>query len=387
MPAKYDPATEISNQLRLTTEGGAPIDFSGLQSLTMRLQVNAADELEIQLPAQYMDGTWRSDMPIWLAGAGIKVESGFNGKFDHIQTFEIVSTTNDYDDDGGEMMTVRGVSELARAARTKEHRTFKGDDLSVLDQICAIYGWTNGVNPSTLAGTTQRLKENGKSDLELLKRIAREAVLGGPRVTKDRVLVMPEPVVGKLRYSRGVSEHQDARRLHRVQVNREAGSYSTQVVVIAWDPESQEFVEKRFEADEFGGDPKIAYEGRLATKELAHEATTQGLVLAVVDHKGTAKTERVEVLASGRYLNETSAEDLARRWFILRERLSRWADVTVDGSADLLPYEAFELVGNLSAMDRGVWLPNVVQHKVDASGWTCECRAIRVVSEAVIKPV
>lgn len=384
--APYDPTSEMYATLRLSTGGGSAIDHSGLESCEMRLQLNAADEMTLKMPAQYLDGTWRPDMPIFMVGGLIKVEAGYNGALDHIQTFETVSTTVSYDDDGGEMMTVRGVSDLARAARTKEHKTFEGDDASVLTQLCAEYGWVNAVT-APLFGTTKRLKENGRSDLELLKRIAKEAIIGGPRVTREGVLIMPEPSVGELKYVRGYSDDSSARRLHSLQVNREAGAFNTQLVIIGWDPIAGAFIEKRYEADEFGGDPKIVYEGPLATKEVSGEVTTQGLVLAVVDHTGAGKKDRVDVLSSGRYMTETDADGLAARWFALREKLGRWADIKVDGHVDLQPYSSIEIDGNLAAVDKGVWLPTVVSHTIDASGWMASLRCVRVVSEAVIKPV
>lgn len=385
---KYvDPMKELGNRAGLFTTGGFELDLSGLSSIKARLQINAADELTVVMPAQILDGLWRSDMPVWQVGANLVLKMGYNGDLDLIQEFEVVSTTVEYGADGEEEMTVRGVSDLARAARNKNHRAFKGDDKSVIDEICASYGWTNGVT-GELAKSTARLKENGKSDLELLKRIAKEAVLGGPRLTRDKVLLMPSPGVGDLKFARGIpTKSGEHRRLHSIQVNREGGAMTTRVAIVGWDPEKKEFVETDFEADEFGGDPKIVYEGKPSTKALKDEATTQGLVLAVIEHKGQNKSDRVDVLSSGKYLNETDAVDLARRWFILREKLSRWSNVTVDGNADLLPYTSFEIDGNLANMDKGTWLPITIEHVVDQGGWRCECRSIRVVDEAVITPV
>jgi phage protein D len=382
----FDQQSELVPVVRIIGPDGKELDLAGLEQIKVRLQINAADELEAKLPAQYMDGTWRSDMPVWIAGSTLTIEAGYNYEYELLQKFEVVSTTTDYDDKGNETMTVRGVSDLARASRNKQHRTYPGPDSQVIDAICTEYGWTNGVT-AELGPSQRRLKENGKSDLEMLRRIAREAVIGGPRLTKDNVLVMPEPEVGDLRYARGVpSKFTEYRRLHSIQVNREAGAFTTRVVVIAWDPDRNQFVEMQFEADEFTGDPKIVYTGKLATKELRDEATTQGLVLAVVDYKGEGKNERVDVISSGRFLNETDAESLARRWFTLREKLSRWSKVTVDGNSGLLPYVSFEIDGRLAAMDRGVWLPTVVEHIFDAKGWRSELKAIRVVDEAVVTP-
>jgi phage protein D len=117
-------------------------------------------------------------------------------------------------------------------------------------------------------------------------------------------------------------------------------------------------------------------------------STTQGLILSVLDYRGQSKGDRIDVLSFGRYTNETNAEELAKRWFKLREKLGRWVDVTVDGHADLVPYTSIELDGDgLAPQDRGVWLPIVVNHTLNQSGWTCELRCVRVVEEAVVTPV
>jgi hypothetical protein len=380
--------SELYPQVRLKGADDKELDITGVDKVECRLQINAADELEVVLPALFLDGTWRPDMPVWITGATISVEGGYNGTFDLVQKFEVVSTTVDYSDDGNETMTVRGVSDLARAARNKDHRTYDGDDASVISDICALYGWTNGVT-APLGPSVRRMKENGKSDLEMLRRIAREAVIGGPRLTSDNVLIMPEPEVGELKYARGVSaKFPDARRIHSIQVNRESGSFNTRVIIIAWNPFLEEFIEIDYQADEFGGDPKVVYAGKVATKELTKEATTQGLVLAVADAKGTVgeKSDRIEIISSGVFHDEVSADSLARRWFLLREKLSRWSNITVDGNIGLLPYVSFEIDGALAAMDRGTWLPVVVKHVFDKDGWRSECRSIRVVDDAVVKP-
>lgn len=387
MPAPFDQMTELSPSLELSGADGKVLDISGLDHVKVRTQLNAADELEVKLSAQFLDGRWRSDMPQWITGATVYVEAGYNGKLAGIQAFEVVSTTNDYSDDGGECVTIRGVSDLARAARNKDHRTFTGDDASIIDQICREYGWSNGVTADLTFGSTVRMKENGKSDLELLKRIARDNIIGGPRLNGQNILTMPEPSVGEFHYARGPSKFSDARRLHSLQVNREAGSFTTRVAVIGWDPVAEEYVEKDYEADEFGGDPKVVYKGKPATKELEKEATTQGLVLALIDYKGENKAERVDVLSSGRFMTEADADALAKKWFILREKLSRWSNITVDGNISLVPYSSIEIDGNMATMDKGIWLPTVVEHIFDAKGWRCELRSVRVVNEPIITPV
>lgn len=398
--AGTEPTDEISPQIRLTTEGGTEIDFSGMDALTVRLQVGAADELTLVLPAQDSEGAWRSDMPMFQNGGTIVVEAGYNGEFDLIQKFEIVSTTTTYGDDaGGEKATCRGVSDLARCARNKVSRVFDyaprgygdvrvGADTTIISKICAEYGWTNGCT-GEFQDPPKRVKENGTSDLELLKRIANEALIGGPRLRNDGVLIMPEPIVGDLQYLRGPNYGVSGwRRLHNINANREGAQISTRVIVVGWDPEKQEYVETEFMADEFGGDPKIVYEGPQATKELTRPPTTQGLVLSVIEHRGQDAKERVDVISSGRYTNETNAVDLAKRWFLLREKLGKWADLTVDGNAKLLPYVSVEIDGDGLAMnDRGTWLPMIVTHSFTDAGWSANLRCIRVVDEPVVTPV
>lgn len=391
---------ELAPFLRLSTEGGTPIDFSGMDSLKMDIQLGAADTLEIKLPAQDSTGAWRSDMPMWQAGGTVKVEAGYNGKFKLIQKFELISTTNDYQEEGGESATVRGVSDLVRLARSKKARSFDyapqgygdvraGADTHIISTICKEFGWLNGVSHTPLADPPKRVKENGKSDLDFLKLIAKEALIGGPRLRNDGVLIMPDPVVGKLKYARGISMKGGTgwRRLHQIQANRETGGVSTRVAVVSWDPKLNEYVEIEYEADEFGGDPRVTYEGKLASEGLAKPISNQGLALSVIEHRGQSKKDRVDVLSTGQFSNEHSATELVRRYFLNREKFGRWADITVDGNTDLLPYESIEVDGNLALADRGVWLPMKVSHTFNSSGWMCALRCIRVVDEAVVKPV
>jgi hypothetical protein len=401
--AAIDPVDEVAPAMRLSTSGGMELDFSGLSEVKARLQLGAADEFTMTFAAQDMDGAWRSDMPTWQTGGTVVFEAGYNGEFDEIQTFEIASTTTTYgEDQGGETATVRAVSDLARAARYKAARAFDyaprgyGDVRAGADSavICKTYGWTNGVS-GELLDPPKRVKENGASDLTFLKQIANEAGLGGPRLINVGVLgssgtlIMPEPKIGDLKYLRGPSYGVSGwRRLHRISSNREGGQIATRVAITGWDPDKREFVRIDFEADEFGGDPKVVYEGAVASKEILVPSTTQGLILSVLDYRGQSKGDRIDVLSFGRYTNETNAEELAKRWFKLREKLGRWVDVTVDGHADLVPYTSIELDGDgLAPQDRGVWLPIVVNHTLNQSGWTCELRCVRVVEEAVVTPV
>jgi phage protein D len=389
MATFVDPVDELAPQVQITTAGGDEVDISGFESINIKLQLGAADEFTMTLPAQTVDGPWRSDMPVWQIGSYFKFHVGYNGVLEFMQGFEVVSTTVNYgEDDSGETMIVRAVSDLARAARNRNPRTFdSGDDAAIITEICGEYGWKNGVSAS-LTNPKERLKENGTSDLEFLKLIAREAKLGAPRLMPDNTLVMPEPTIGELKFSRGtpLKSGSDFRRLHSLSMNRDGGPNPTTVAVISFDPVKKEFVQVEYQADEFGGDPKITYEGAPSIEELPKDSTTQGLMLAVVEHRGQDKKERTDVLASGRFLDETSAIDLVRRWFELREKLSRWADVVVDGVIDLVPYTSFELDGNMATVDRGTWLPIVVDHNFSVNGWTVSMRSVRVVEEPVVTP-
>ena len=381
-----DPTEEIAAQLSLRTPGGDHIDISGLSGVKLRIQLGAADEFTIDMPNQRLDGEWRSDMPVWQVGAVIHLEAGWNGELEFIQSFEITSTTANYPE-GGDTLAIRGVSDLARAARNLESRTFKsGSDDAVITEICNEYGWKNGVT-AELFNPSKRMKKAGKSDLDLLKQIAKEARIGGPRLTPFRELIMPEPTIGDLKYSRGLPlEPGVYRRLHSLQTNRDGGAIKTRVVIKAYDPETNEFVTTEFEANAFGGDPIVVYEGRKAIEGIPSESTTQGLTLKVVEHRGQGKRERSDILSSGRFLNETDAVALARRWFELREKLSRWSNIVVDGNSKLVPYTSISCDGHLASMDIGTWLPVVVNHTFDSKGWLSTMRSIRVVDEPIVTP-
>lgn len=384
-----DPTKEIFGRVLLSTAGGDEVDLAGFTSLKMRLQLGAADELTINMPAQNLDGEWRSDMGVWQVGSTLKVEMGYDGELFPMQEFEITSSTVAYPESGGENFTIRGVSELARAARNRVARAFEsGDDRGVVTQICDEYGWNNGIPTDVTYANAARLKEAGKTDLELLKRIAREARLGGPRVQFGGQLIMPSPEVGTLRFARGLPSPDSPgggwRRCHSINMNRDGGQSVLRVRITGFDPDTDEFVTQEFEADPFGGQPKVTYEGRKAATPIEDESTQSNLTLQVVEHRGQDKRERIDVLASGVYRNEDNAIELARRWFELREKLSRWSTIVTDGHPDLFPYSAFELDGNMANMDKGIWLPLYNEHTIDSNGWKCSSRAIRVVEEASI---
>jgi phage protein D len=365
------------------------IDISGFDGAEIRLQLGAADELTLDLPAQMPNGIWRNDLPIWQVGATLKVYAGYASDVSLMQQFEIVSTTVNYED--SETMVIRGVSPLARAARNTEPRTFQSaDDADIVATIAAEYGWTFTPDGDELwLNPAERLKESGTSDLDLLKLIALEARLGGPRVTSNGALVMPTAKIGFLKYARGIPPDGDEwRRLHSLGMNRDGATVLT-VAVVSWDPGTQQFIQVEFQADEFGGDPKVVYHGPPSVRPLQFDSTTQGLTLAVIEYNTgrRAMRERVDVLAAGLFLNESNATDLAKRWFELREKLSRWADADVDGHPLLLPYESITLGGALANVDKGVWLPMTVTHKFGGDGWTATPRLIRVVDEAITTAV
>jgi|14BtaG_2_1085337.scaffolds.fasta_scaffold01621_5 phage protein D len=386
------PESEIYAQVQFKTSGGYDIDTQGLSSVKVRLQLGSADELTMALPSRVMDKeynmVWRPDMSIWQNGSIIHVDMGYDGEFTPMQHFEIVSSTNQYQGSEAEMLTIRGVSELARAARNQKHRTWDqspGDDLRVIDDVAAEYGWTVDVDGSDMLNLKQRVKKAGKTDLDLLKLIASQARLGGPRVDYYNTLFMPKPVVGKLKFTRGIGDP-DARRLHTLSMERDGGA-STRVLVVSWDPTNQTWVEKEFQADKFSGDPVLTFEGAKSEKELrlkpGGDIKTQTLTLAAVEHSGHGSSERVDVLNSAVYEKEDglTAEELAKRYFELREKLSRWATVTVDGHPDIVPYVSIELQGDLAEIDKGHWLPLWVEHTIDSNGWMTTCRVVRIVDE------
>lgn len=394
-----DPGKRIAARFKVTTADGLKLDLFGFHSMKIRLQVGAADELTMELSSKDKDGKWRCDIPLWQCGATFKVEAGYDNDFKVIQTFEVVSTTNSYPDGPGvETVTVRGVSDLARAARSKKPRSFDyapraytgpvaGADKAIIDTICSEFGWKNGVTEQ-LADPPKRVKLNGKPDLELLKLIAIEALIGGPRLTEDNVLIMPKPIIGTEKFSRGMPKSGTGwGHLRGLSANREGGQIVTRVAVVGWDPVAGDWIETEFEADEFGGDPRVVYSGKKAYKELPNPSTTQGLTLSVIEHRGTGKKERVDVLSTGEYRDTYTAEGLARRWFILREKLGRWADIRVDGNHLLKPFESVELGGNIASADQGVWVPITVEHTLDRGGWSTNLRCLRAVEDAVTKIV
>ncbi len=397
--------TRIAALLTITTKGDEEIDWSGFSSLRVRLQVGSADELEMSLPSQNEDGTWRPDLPVWQIGATLKVSAGWDGEAEHLQTFEIVSTTNAYPG-GGDVpsMTVRGVSDLARAARNRNPRVFADkQDSVVLDSLCSEYGWTNGVDASAVEDNTLnlkskftkkgRIKGQGTTDLDMLRLIAADSELGGPRIDRDGALVMPAPNAdSSLVFIRGAEASgdvvsallEDSYALLSFSPSREGGADNVQLVIVAWDPESKRFVEKVYEADEFGGDPKVIFSGNAKSTPMGSESSTRGLTIQIIKSKGWNPDERRDVIATGRYINETDATDLARRYFNLREKLGRWATIEVDGHAGLLPYCAVTIDGDMAMVDKGYWLPTVVEHNFDDNGWVSRLTCIRIVEDSSI---
>lgn len=381
--------SEIFAQFKLVTPDGEELDWTGADKISFRWNLGAADEFQMDFPAKTQDNQWRPDMPVWKNGAQFSLWVGWDGSFDPLQKFEIVSTTNSYPESNGETAVVRAVSQLARAARNKTSRTFKTEtDGQILDALCAEYGWTNGVDPRRLVYLFKngRTKKAGTSDLELLRLIANQSRIGGPRVDFFGTLLMPEPDVGKLEFWRGTMEETaDARRLHSFEPNRESGHNSTRVTVRSWDPVQSKFVETIFEANEFQGDPVIVYSGPAKTQPDGSESSTTGMVLSVIKETGTKKKERHDVLASSKYGDETDAKELASRWFELREKLSRWGTATVDGHKDLQPYSAIKLAGDMAEIDKGLWLPTYIDHTIDSNGWLASARCIRIVTDPVMQ--
>ena len=391
--------------IEITTLGDDVVDWSGIDSMRVRLQLGCADECEMTLEAQDIDGNWRPDMPIWQIGGTLKVSAGYDGTTTHLQNFEIVSTTNTYGSHGGSpTMTVRAVSDLARAARNRNPRTFADkDDSVVLYAMCTEYGWSNGVAADAIADKTLdlkskftktgRVKAQGTTDLELLKTLAADAQLGGPRIDRNGALTMPKPSAdAPVVFIRGAGASGDVAdalfadhyALLSFSPSREGGADNIQLAIVAWDPEQKTFIEKVFEADEFGGDPKVIYSGPLSSAPISGESSTRGLTLQVITARGWNKDERRDVLATGRYINETDASALAKRWFDLREKLGRWATIEVEGHPDLVPYNAVVVDGDMAKMDKGYWLPTVVEHNFSESGWTTRLTCIRVVEDSTI---
>ncbi len=388
----------IAACMTMTNVAGEDIDWSGLSSVRIRIQLGAADELELELPAQDQEDNWRPDMPIWQVGGTLIIALGYDNVVQEVQSFEIVSTTNTYGGSGDlPSMKIRAVSGLARAARNRNPRTFADlDDKAILDKICEEYGWTHNIaiDLSKAAYTSMlskkgRVKEAGKSDLELLRVIASEAELGGPRLSSSGELIMPEPSCDDpILFVRGTTFNmEDSFQILDFSPSREGGADTLRLSIVGWDPDSKQFIEKVFEADEFGGDPEVVYEGPLSKAPIANESSTRGLTLQIISSRGWSKDEKRDVLASGRFLNESDATSLAKRWFDLREKLSRWATISVEGHPGIEPYSAIQVDGNMAIMDTGLWLPTVVEHDVGDSGWTTRITAIRVVTDSIVSAV
>lgn len=376
---------ELAPSLFIVNDSNEEIDWSGLDSMTVRLQLGSADELEITLPAKDNSGAWRPDMGIWQKGAVLIISMGYDGDFDNIQRFSIVSTTVNYPSDGAEMLTVRGVSDLARALHNRDARVFsEPNDMSVIDDICASYGWTNGVT-APLADSRARVKAKGQTDLDILRTISRDALIGAPRLDVFNVLMMPEPLIGDHTYVRGVATN-GARRILEFSPSREGGADAIQVQITAWDPAEEKFVDIVFQANEFSSDPEIVFEGPAAVQEAPTDSSTRGLTLKVLEVRGYGPEQQKDVIATGQFVNETDAESLAKRWFDLREKLSRWANIEVPGHSSLAPYIAVRVDGELAAMDRGLWLPTTVEHNLSESGWTTKMTCVRVVEETTVAP-
>lgn len=400
-----DGTTSVAPSIEIVNAVDEAIDWDGFVSMKIRLQLGSADELELELQAENAEGVFRPDMPAWQVGGQLKISAGYDGIVDHIQTFEIVSTTNKYGGYGeSPTMTVRGVSELARAARNRNPRVFNDkDDGAVLAALCAEYGWTNGVPAEATKDETLdlkskftkrgRVKAKDTTDLDLLRTMATDLGLGAPRIDKDNTLVMPaasaeNPIV----FLRGPEASGDVfdalladhYALLSFSPSREGGADNIQLAIVAWDPEQNKFIEKVFEAGEYGEDPKVIYSGALASTALKSDSSTRGLTLQIIQSRGWNKDERRDILASRQYVNETDAEALAKRWFDLREKLGRWAKIEVEGHPGLLPYEAIIVDGRMANMDKGYWLPTVVEHSFTDAGWSSTATCVRVVDASTI---
>ena len=358
---------------------GKPMPIEGFTSIKCRLQGGAADELTIDMPMRTTDGKWRADMPIFQVGVNVDVKLGYDGTTRPIQSFELVGSDQQY---SGDSFTIHGVSSLAAAARNKIARTF-ATEAEFIAKLCEENGWVNGVDATALTNHVLS-KKAGETDLDTLNLIAKWAKLGGPRVTNKGVLVMPHPDGSNpfLIY-RGYND--TASRgwpLTEFSPSRE-GSGSLLLQITAWDSERGEFINTVFEPDPFGGDPLVVSQSRA----LAKESSTTGLLLRLVeDHPDRTKKGRYDILQGYFFSGESDPVSLAKRWFLFRERVSRWADITVDGHYALVePHKAVSIVGDVAAVDRGVWLPQTITHTVDNSGWHTELSAIRVVDESSVK--
>lgn len=385
---------EVYAQVELYTIGGDAIDIAGFASIKCRIQLGSADEFNISLPAQTMDGVWRADMPLWQVGGTIVFNVGYDGVFNLVQSFEIVSTTMNYPDGPtGEMMSVQGVSDLVRAARNKKARVFGENStyLDIITEICTDYGWTNMVpsNEQTdvilTAGNDLLAKKAGLTDLEYLKNVAKRCRLAPPSLSVFNDLKMDAPSVGNLVFARGLTDAPESRKLLTLSMNRDGGQ-ATRVVILSFDPSAEDgagaFIEKIFEASKFGGDPDIVYEGPKSTKALELDPSSYTLALAVTESRGHGKEERVDVISTNQFKTELSAEELATIWFQFREQFGRWATATVSGTHLLTPYESVKFDGNLAAVDKSAdWLPMWIEHTINTDGWKSRMRVVRVVEE------
>lgn len=381
------PNYEIHAQYRIVSADGEIMDTSGLSSIKARLNLAAGDELTLAMPAQDIDGNWRQDFGMWAHGAVIRLDIGYDGDLDPIQRFEIISHKIDYPSDGDAVsLTIKAVSELARASRNTAPRLLEGSDRSMLDEICAEYGWTNGVT-AAMKDPGVRLKKSGDSDLSLLKLMSQEAGLGGPRVDLDNRFVMPEPsAVDPEVFTRGsIGDMPGWRALHAFAPERHA-SFVNKVSVVGWDPDAEKFIEVIFRADSAGGQPAIVYRGPPSRQPtISEDVKTQTLILSALDDKADPQSSKSkELLASGMFMTDLDAEDLAKRWFKLREKLSRWASIRVDGLASLYPYRAIRVEGDMANTDRGLWLPLWIEHTYDEGGWMTSMKAVRIVTEPTL---
>ena len=379
---------EIAPLLWIVNDANETVDWSGLTSLKMRLQLGSADELTINIMARDTDGRWRPDMGVWQKGGVLVIAFGFDGDYEPMQKFTLVSTTVQYPESGPETLVVRGVSELARALHNKDARSYsEASDEAVVDDICAFYGWDNGVT-AELASSRARIKKKGRTDLDLLRLIATEALLGAPRVDAFGTLTMPEPMIGEHTYARGVPITSGARRLLNFSPSREGGADAIQIQITGWDPDQEKWVSITYQADEFSEDPEIVFEGPAAVQApIPTDSSTRGLTLKVIEVRGQGAGEKKDVIATGTYVREKDAESLAKRWFALREKLSRWSNISVPGHNSLVPYIAVTVEGELADMDKGLWLPTVVEHTLDDKGWKARLTAIRVVQETTVTAI
>src|SRR3990167_1267160 len=183
--------TRLVPRVLLEAQDGEWVDLSGFNSLKCRLQVGAADELTINISGRTNDGKWRKDQPIWQNGSTITVYAGYGTDLISLQTFEVVETSSNYDDD--DSLEIFAVSSLARAAQYLEARAVPrgSSDDDMFKHVASFYGWTPSADKSLTEGYHNLGKERGHSDLELLSSIAAWNDLGGPRVIGNK-LILPD---------------------------------------------------------------------------------------------------------------------------------------------------------------------------------------------------